>query len=71
MKENKYNLITFAGQDYENIAKLKITPNPDSILRIMMVFKPLNKSIKIEEQELKPFVRKGFAVVEWGGTELK
>ena len=71
MKDNKYNLITFAGEDYENIAKLKITPKPDSILRIMMIFKPLNNSIKIEEQELKPFVRKGFTVVEWGGTELK
>lgn len=71
MKDNKYNLITFAGEDYEKIAELKITPKPDSILRIMMVFKPINKPVKIEEQELKPFVREGFTVVEWGGTELK
>jgi hypothetical protein len=71
MKDNKYNLITFAGEDYEKIAQLKITPKPDSMLRIMMVFKPLGKPIKIDEQELKPFVRKGFTVVEWGGTELK
>lgn len=71
MKENKYNLITFAGEDYENIAELKVTPKPDSILRIMMLFKPLNKPVKIEAQELKPFVREGFTVVEWGGTELK
>jgi len=71
MRDNKYNLITFAGEDYENIAQLKITPEPDSIIRIMMVFKPLDKPIKIQEQELKPFVRKGFTVVEWGGTELK
>lgn len=71
MQNNRYNLITFAGEDYENIAKLKITPQPDSVLRVMMVFKPLEKPVKIEGQELKPFVRKGFAVVEWGGTELK
>ncbi|MGV8980178.1 hypothetical protein [Clostridium sp.] len=71
MKDNKYNLITFAGEDYENIAKLKITPNPQSMLRVMMVFKPLNSAIKIEEQKLKPFIRAGFTVVEWGGTELK
>lgn len=70
MQKNKYNLITFAGAEYENIAQLKITPQPDSILRIMMVFKPLNEYTKVEEQELKPFVRKGFAVIEWGGTEL-
>jgi len=71
MQENKYNLITFAGEDYENLAQLKITPKPDSILRIMMIFKPLNKPVKVEEQKLKPFVRKGFTVVEWGGTEVK
>lgn len=71
MQENKYNLITFAGEEYENMASLEITPKPDSILRIMMVFKPLNKYIKIEEQQLKPFERKGFTVVEWGGTEVK
>lgn len=71
MKDNKYNLITFAEKDYEDIAQLKIAPKPNSILRVMMVFKPLTKSINIEKQELKPFVRKGFTVVEWGGTELK
>lgn len=70
MQNNKYNLITFAGEDYENLAKLNIAPKPDSILRIMMVFKPLDKPINIEEQKLNTFDRKGFAVVEWGGTEL-
>lgn len=70
MQENKYNLITFAGEEYENSAPLKIIPKPDSILRVMMVFKPLNKPINIEEQELKRFVRKGFTVVEWGGTQV-
>ena len=70
MQENKYNLITFAGEDYENLAQLKITPQPDSILRIMMVYKPLNEYIEVEEQELNPFIRKGFTVVEWGGIEL-
>ncbi|PRR82645.1 hypothetical protein [Clostridium vincentii] len=71
MKENNYNLITFAGEEYEDTAKLEINPQPDSILRIMMVFKPLNKDMKIEEQKLEPFIREGFTVVEWGGTELK
>jgi hypothetical protein len=70
MQENKYNLISFAGEDYENIAPLKINPNPDSILRVMMIFKPLNKPINIQEQELKPFIRNGFTVVEWGGTKV-
>lgn len=72
MKDNKYNLISFAGEGYINAAKLTITPMPDSILRIMMLYKPLNKPIDIKPQELiKPFERKGFTVVEWGGTEVK
>jgi hypothetical protein len=71
MQENRYNLITFAGEEYENIAPLKINPKPDSILRIMMLFKPLDKPVSIEEQQLKPFERKGFTVVEWGGTKVK
>jgi hypothetical protein len=70
IQENKYNLITFAGEDYENIAPLNITPKPDSILRVMMLFKPLDEPIEIKEQELMPFERKGFTVVEWGGTKL-
>ena len=70
LQENKYNLISFAGEDYENTAQLEISPKPDSILRVMMLYKPLNKSMEIEEQELKPFVRKGFTVIEWGGTKI-
>ena len=33
-----------------------------------MIYKPLDKSIQEVEQELKPFTRVGFTVVEWGGT---
>jgi hypothetical protein len=36
-----------------------------------MVYKPLEKQIVIEEQEIQPFERKGFAVVEWGGTKAE
>lgn len=71
LQKNKYNLITFAGEDYEKVAPLNITPQPDSILRVMMLFKPLDEPVKVAEQELKPFYRKGFTVVEWGGTEVK
>jgi hypothetical protein len=71
MKDNSYNLVHFAGTQYTQTAPLTITPEPDSILRVFMVFKPLNKKIEIESQILQPFERKGFTVVEWGGTESK
>ena len=71
MKDNPYNLISFQNQTYIDNAKLTITPNPDSILRVFMAYKPLNKEIEIEKQKLEPFVRSGFTVVEWGGSEIK
>ena len=71
MMDNKYNLIHFAGEQYTDTAPLNITPEPDSMLRVFMVYKALSKEIDIEPQVITPFERKGFAVVEWGGTEVK
>jgi len=71
MQNNKYNLITFAGKEYTDSAKLEIIPQPDALLRVFMAFKPLTNEIKIKAPEIRPFVRKGFTVVEWGGTELQ
>jgi hypothetical protein len=71
MQDNKYNLITFAGKEYTDSARLEITPQPDAILRVFMAFKPLEEKIEIKAPEVKPFIRKGFTVVEWGGTELQ
>lgn len=68
MKGNAYNLISFQGSAYTDNAKLNITPKPDSMLRVYMVFKPLKAPVKIKEQKLVPFKRSGFTVVEWGGT---
>jgi hypothetical protein len=71
MKDNKYNLVYFAEEEYTETAPLTIDPKPDSILRVFMVFKPLKQKIYIEEQPIKTFIRKGFTVIEWGGTELE
>ncbi|MBP0972695.1 MAG: hypothetical protein J5851_02175 [Oscillospiraceae bacterium] len=70
MEHNAFNLITFQGEAYTNAAKLTITPAPDSLCRIFMVYVPLENAVEIEPQELPTFERKGFAVVEWGGSEL-
>lgn len=73
MTENEYNLIHFATQDeYHNRVKLNISPEPDSILRIFMVFKGLDENnIDVTPQDFEPFNRDGFTVVEWGGTKLR
>lgn len=70
MQDNPYNLITFQGEAYTDNAVLNISPAPDSVLRVFMVFKPLQEKIDIPQPEIAGFVREGFTVVEWGGTEL-
>ncbi len=70
MIDNPYNLITFQEESYTDHATLEITPTPDSIQRVFMVFQPLEEEITLPQQQLTPFVREGFTVIEWGGTEL-
>lgn len=71
MQENPYNLITFQKEAYTECARLHITPESDSVLRVFMAYKSLRAPIEVEEPVLEPFERKGFAVVEWGGTEVE
>lgn len=71
MQENEYNLISFQNEAYTDNAVLEITPTPDSVLRVFMAYIPLNEEIEVEPQKFETFTRKGFTVVEWGGTEVK
>lgn len=72
MENNKYNYIRFRTSDeISSYMKLDITPKPDSIIRVVMDFKPLNKYIFVKEQKFNTPLRTGFTVVEWGARELK
>ncbi|HUC87010.1 MAG TPA: hypothetical protein VMR75_01615 [Candidatus Saccharimonadales bacterium] len=71
LQPNKYTLIHFAGTDYTNVAKLTITPRPDSLLRVFMVEEPLNSPVAVTPQSFPSFHRSGFTAVEWGGMALK
>jgi len=70
MEHNKYSLIHFAGKDYTNLAKLQITPKPDSLLRVFMAEEPLARPVPVTPQTFPVFHRTGFTAVEWGGTIL-
>lgn len=70
MQNNPYNVIAFQGETYTKDAKLEIEPKPDSVLRIFMAWRAIDRPVSIPEPDIKPFKRKGFTVVEWGGTEL-
>jgi len=70
MEGNKYNIISFQGDNYKEIAKLKTTPEVDTEIRVFMAWKPSDVWVNIEEQELKSTERKGFTLVEWGGSQV-
>lgn len=72
LESNRYNYIRFAtDQEINNNMQLEINPNPDTIIRVLMIFKELENPIEVEEQKLVTPERIGFTVVEWGGTEIK
>ena len=71
LQQSPYNLITFQTAQYEQLAPLTITPSPDSIIRVHMVYEPLQAPFFLPTQTLPKYERKGFIAVEWGGTCVK
>lgn len=72
MQDNEYNLISFQKESYTDNAKLTVSPAPDTEIRVFMTFTPCDNYVEIPAQELTPAPeRKGFTVVEWGGSILK
>ena len=72
LEKAPYNYIRFQTQEEQDRnMPLKITPTPQTIIRVMMEFANLDNDMQITEQVLpaKP-QRNGFTVVEWGGTEI-
>ena len=55
---------------YTNIAKIRTSVPIDTEIRVFMTFKASDKKINIEEQELLTPKRKGFTLVEWGGSKI-
>ena len=72
LEANKYNYIRFETiEEIEEDMPLIINPVPDTMIRIVMNFKGLDKPINVKEQKLTTPIREGFTIVEWGGTEIK
>ena len=71
MEQNAYNLISFQQETYTDAAKLTITPQPDTLLRVFMAWKPLTSAVEIAPQTLTAPERTGFTAVEWGGAKVQ
>ena len=68
LEKNKKSLVYFELTDEKQKAnELIIEPKPDSLLRLTMHVKKVNRKTEIKEQTLNTFKRIGFTAVEWGG----
>ena len=70
MQESPYNLVRFETmEEIDGNMPLEFSVAPDTVIRVMMDFKPLDEPVEIPEQVLPETpARKGFTVVEWGGS---
>lgn len=55
----------------DQIEPLDVSPSPDIIYRIRLVFRELEQKIDSSYEPRINFDRKGFSLVEWGGFEIK
>ena len=71
LEANKYDLIRFATPgEIERVMPLEVSPAPDSVIRVMMIFKGIDEPVDIPEQTLTAPERTGFTLVEWGASYL-
>ena len=54
-----------------NNFELNINPKPDTLIRIFLSIKKIDSIPDIKEQKVQKIERKGFTVIEWGGSNLK
>ena len=71
LEGNAYNLISFQWEAYTEHAVLMVTPEPDTVLRVFMAWKPLDAPVDVEPQTLTAPERTGFTLVEWGGSKVE
>ena len=73
LEKNKKSIVHFElTESRQKNNELIITPTPDSLLRLSIHIKKVDKKPKkLEKQKLENFKRKGFVAVEWGGVNHK
>lgn len=71
MEGNPFNYIRFASaEEIDAYMPLGFSVQPDSIIRVLMLTKPLDAPIEVTEQRIETPAREGFVAVEWGGVKL-
>ena len=69
LEKSPYNLVSFElTESREAYNALRISPKPDSLLRVALHILPITEPTEIEAQPLPRLDRHGFTAVEWGGV---
>jgi hypothetical protein len=73
MNEAPYYAVSFVEQSIiDELSPLSIDKEPDVVVRVLMTAMPLNRPIKLHVPQLPEIPeRRGFTVIEWGGTILR
>lgn len=70
-EDTDYIFVTFLfNKDVDQIAQLKITPKPDNIFRVFMLYKPVKSYYLVNPLTIASVNRSGFTLVEWGGARI-
>lgn len=70
MEGTPYNIISFQTSAYTQNAQLHIDPQPDTLIRVFMAWRPSEEYLQMQAQQLTAPERIGFTAVEWGGTKI-
>ncbi len=72
LESSLYNYIRFQTTEEQNLnMPLNVTPQPDTVIRVLMEYKNLVTPIIVKEQVLPPTpTRNGFTLIEWGGSDI-
>ena len=73
MMHNEKNYVRFIfNEDYNQYAEITVNPRPQTMLRVFMVWMKFEGEANsgMKEQQLPAFLRNGFTLVEWGGSEI-
>ena len=60
------------NKDYDQLASISISPAPQELFRVYMLWTPLENATELnpQPQKIESGNRSGFYVIEWGGSEL-
>ena len=72
LPKTPYVKLTWLTTEEMNVlAPLEVSPKPDTIIRVFLDAKGLEKPIPFTAQKLTKIERNGFTLVEWGGLLIK